>query len=388
MRNRQSRGVCARSAAMIESLEGRTLLSGLAVQAAPAGAAVPAQPAVSAPLQILLPTMPTSDAWYGAIVNANHFVSPNYLTNLPPKLSLITDLRGDSPAMWAQAVATVQATHPQTLIGTYHSARDAQFANTLNTYPPRAVPREGLSDSQILMQDPGNPDVYIVDYRQPAARQYLVDNIVQDVAKTGRPLAFLDNISHNESGFPIPWATSMDLVSELTTRLHALGKRVIINAAWVPGVTSNQSVDQLIATGVDGVSLEMAFHANVRGDVTRIQTAMQQYRRMLDAGLTVIFIPLGTETGGASTIENMETEQRLQAAFGMMFRKPGDRLFINELFWRPAPEWANWPERFGPALGSATITTNVLGEIEMTRQFTLDTLTLNTTTKQVIDQPS
>jgi len=371
---------------MVEPLEGRMMFSGLVaspVAAAPAPAVTAAAPSA----QVLLAQMPTSDNWYGAIVNANHYVSPGYLTNLPPKLSLITDLAGDSAASWAQAVALVQATHPNTLIGTYHSSRDAQFTATMNTYPRRAVPREGLTDSQLLMQEPGYPDAWAVDYRQPAARKYLVDTIVSDVVQTGRPLAFLDNVSHDESGFPIPWATTMDLVHELVTRLHEQGKRVIVNAAWVPGITSDTSVDQLIATGVDGVSLEMAFTQNVRGDITHIQTAMHQYRKMLDAGLTVIFIPLGTETGGAATLENAEQEQRLQAAFGMMFRHPGDRLFVNEYFFSPTPDWGEWTTRFGPALADATITTNVLGEIVMSRSFTHDLLTANVATKAVTDTP-
>jgi hypothetical protein len=108
---------------------------------------------------------------------------------------------------------------------------------------------------------------------------------------------------------------------------------------------------------------------------------------MLDAGLTVIFIPLATATGGADTIENMEIEARVQAAFGMMFRKPGDRLFTNHVFWRPVPEWGEWPERFGPALGDATIATNAKGQIVMTRRFTNYTLTLNTATKEVTYAP-
>jgi hypothetical protein len=393
MDNRQLRGGCGRSAPLVESLESRTLLSELttaAASTAPAGPVPTADAATAQPptAEVLLPQMPTSDNWYGAIVNANHYVSPSYLTNLPAKLSLITDLRGDNAALWAQAVALVQATHPQTLIGTYHSSRDAQLTATMNTYPRRAVPKEGLTADQLLMQEPGYPDAWVVDYRQPAARQYLVDTIVQDVVQTGRPLAFLDNVSHDESGFPIPWATTMDLVHELTTRLHEQGKPVIINAAWVPGITSMDSVDQLIATGVDGVSLEMAFHANVRGDVSLIQTAMQEYRRMLDAGLTVIFIPTGTETGGAATIENIEAEQRLQAAYGMMFRQPGDRLFVNELFFRPTPDWGDWTTRFGLALGDATITANVLGEIVLSRSFTHDLLTANVATKEVTDSPA
>jgi hypothetical protein len=334
--------------------------------------------------QAILPSMPSSDDWYGSVVNANNYIiSPRYMANLSPKLALVTDLSGTNVATWARAVRTVQAAHPQALIGTYHSARDAQLPGAFTTYPPRAVPREGLTESQILMRHPTEPQVDIVDYAQPAARQYLVDHVVENVVQTGRPLAFLDNVSHNETGFPVPWATTMTLLRELSTNLHGAGKRVIVNAAWVPGFTDTQSVDQFLATDVDGVSLEMGFYKNVRNSTPRIQTAMQQYRRMLDAGLTVIFVPLATVTGGANTVENLEIEQRLHAAFGMMFRRPGDRLFVSADFWRPPPTWADWPQRLGPALGDATILTTATGQIVMTRRFTNGTLALNTTTKEV-----
>jgi hypothetical protein len=252
----------------------------------------------------------------------------------------------------------------------------------MTRYPPRAVHREGLTDSQILMKEP-TPDAEIVNYTQAAARKYLVNNVVQDVVNTGSRLAFLDNVSHNESGFPIAWSTTTSVVKEMATNLHAQYRRVIVNAAWVPGITSNTSVDQLIATGVDGVSLEMGFHQNVRTDVTRIKTAMAQYRKMLDAGMTVVLIPLGSATGGADTIENIEIEGRLQAGYGMMFRKPGDRLFTNELFYRTTPEWTKWPQLFGAAVGAATVTKDALGQVIMTRQFANGTLTVNVNTKQV-----
>jgi hypothetical protein len=337
--------------------------------------------AVAAPV---LPEMPNSDTWYGAVVNANNYItSPYYQPYLSPNLKLITDLSGSDQVTWADAVAQTQANHPNTLIGTYHSSRDAQYAGSFTTYPRRAVPREGLTNSQILMTEPSMPEAYVVDYRQTAARKYLVKNVVQDVVTTGSKLAYLDNVSHNETGFAIPWSTTMSVVADVASQLHTLGKRAMINAAWVPGVTSDTSVTQLINSGVDGVSLEMGFHASVRDDVTRINKAMAQYRRMLDAGLTVIFIGLGSATGLPDTIENIEAEQRVQAAFGMMFRKPGDRLFTNEIFWRPIPEWADWPSRFGAPLAAAAVTRNAAGEVVMTRAFANTTLTLNVATKTV-----
>jgi hypothetical protein len=337
--------------------------------------------AVAAPV---LPVMPSSDTWYGAVVNANNYItSPYYQPYLSPNLKLITDLSGSDQATWADAVAQTQANHPNTLIGTYHSSRDAQYANSFKTYPRRAVPREGLTNSQILMTEPSMPEAYVVDYRQTAARKYLVRNVVNDVVATGSKLAYLDNVSHDETGFAIPWSTTMSVVTDMTSQLHSLGKRVIINAAWVPGVTSDTSVTQLIASGVDGVSLEMGFHASVRNDITRINKAMAQYRRMLDAGLTVVFVGLGSATGQPDTIENIEAEQRVEAAYGMMFRKPGDRLFTNEIFWRPIPDWADWPSRFGAPLAAATVTRNDAGEVVMTRAFANTTLTLNVATMTV-----
>jgi hypothetical protein len=342
-------------------------------------------PIVSGPL---LPVMPTSDAWYGAVVNASNYVTgylyPDYM---PQDVKLMTDLTGNSQADYTTSLATMQAQYPQMLIGTYHSFRDAQLAATMTKYPRRAVPREGLNANQILMKEPGNPDADIVNYTQAAARNYLVKNVVQDVTTTGRPLAFLDNVSHNENGFPIAWSTTTSVIKDMATKLHAVNKRVIVNAAWTPGITSTTSVDQLIGSGVDGVSLEMGFHANVRNSVARIQTAMSQYRRMLDTGMTVIFIAVGNATGDAATIENTEVEQRLQAAFGMMFRKPGDRLFVNQIFWRPVQEWTRWPEQFGAPVAAATVSTNSLGQVVMTRQFARTTLTVNVATKEVTYTP-
>jgi hypothetical protein len=277
----------------------------------------------------------------------------------------------------------MKATHPDTLVGTYHSSREAQFTGSAGKYPRRAVPREGVADSQVLMTDPRRPEAVVVDYRQAAARQYLVDNIVQDVVTTGSRLAYLDNVSHEETGWPIDWATTMGFIGDLTAQLHARGVRVMVNAAWVPGITSDASVTQLINSGVDGVSLEMGFLGVVRNDVTRINKAMSQYRRMLDAGLTVVLVALGSTTGLPDTVATIAVEQQVQAAFGMMFRQPGDRLFTNEIFWRPVPEWGDWPSRFGAPLAAATVARNASGEIVMTRAFANTTLTLNVTTRTV-----
>jgi len=331
-----------------------------------------------------LADMPNSDRWYGAMVNAGDpITSSYYLPRLPPNLSLVTDLSGTSDATWANAVVTMKATHPDTLVGTYHSSREAQFTGSAGKYPRRAVAREGVADSQVLMTDPRRPEAVVVDYRQAAARQYLVDNIVQDVVTTGSRLAYLDNVSHEETGWPIDWATTMGFIGDLTAQLHARGVRVMVNAAWVPGITSDASVTQLINSGVDGVSLEMGFLGVVRNDVTRINKAMSQYRRMLDAGLTVVLVALGSTTGLPDTVATIAVEQQVQAAFGMMFRQPGDRLFTNEIFWRPVPEWGDWPSRFGAPLAAATVARNASGEIVMTRAFANTTLTLNVTTRTV-----
>ena len=326
--------------------------------------------------RVLLPAMPTSDHYYGAVVNANHhIVSKYYVTKLPAKLGMVTDLMGSNSRTWVRAVARLKAARPDVMVGSYHSARDAQLAGTFDFYPRRAVPREGLSADQILMQL--TPEVSVVDYTQPAARQYLVEHIVRDVVRTGRPLAYLDSVSHPETGFPLPWSATMNYLRDVATNLHAMGKRVMINAAWIPGATTDASVDEFIAAGLDGLSLEMGFHSHVRSDAGRTRTAVAQYRRLLDAGVTVVLMPSATAT------RSMQDEARLQAAFGMMFRKPADRLFITQNFWQAAPDWAEWPEKFGPALGDATVTTNAQGQVVMTRHFANYALTANNATGEV-----
>ena len=330
-------------------------------------------PADGAPLV----TLPTSDSWYGSYVNVQDYVT-SYLSNLSPQAGLITDLMGRDQSTWSVAAASVQGSFPSMIIGTYHSSRDSETAAVRAvTFPPRAVPLEGLQSSQILYVS-GNE--YVVDYSQPAARTYLVSNILSNVLSTQMPVAFIDNVSSDEMGFPMPWSTTMGLISDIVARLPAQGVRVIIDAAWAPGLTSQQNVDALISSGVDGVSLEMAFlDPGVRHSICAIQTAISQYRQMLDAGLTVIFISLpGTDPSDTGDVEG-----HLQAAFGLMFRKPGDKLFIAQSYWQPIPDWTGWPARLGAPNGNAVITTDAHGEIVMTRQFANGSVGLNTTTRAV-----
>ena len=325
-----------------------------------------------------LVTLPTSDNWYGSYVNVQNYVI-SYLSNLSPQAHLITDLTGLNQSTWSVAVTSVQGAFPSMIIGTYHSSRDAEAAAVRSgQFPPRAVPVEGLQGSQILYVS-GNE--YVVDYSQPAVRTYLVDNVVSDVLKTHLPVAFLDNVSSDEMGFPIPWSTTMSVIQDIVTQLHAQGVRVIINAAWAPGLTSQQNVDGLINSGVDGVSLEMAFlDPQVRQSITAIQTAIGQYRQMLYSGLTVIFIAIpGTDPSDTSDVES-----HLQAAFGLVIRNPGDKLFIAQSYWQPKLDWTGWPARLGAPKGNAVIATNAQGEIVMSRQFANGSLSLNTTTRAVI----
>jgi hypothetical protein len=324
-----------------------------------------------------LVTLPTSDNWYGSYVNVQNYVI-SYLSNLSPQAHLITDLTGLNQFTWSVAVTSVQGAFPSMIIGTYHSSRDSEAAAVRSgCFPPRAVPVEGLQGDQILYVS-GNE--YVVDYSQPAVRTYLVDNVVSDVLKTHLPVALIDNVSSDEMGFPIPWSTTMSVIHDIVTRFHAQGVRVIINAAWAPGLTNQQNVDALINSGVDGVSLEMAFlDPEVRQSITAIQTALSQYRQMLDTGLTVIFIALpGTDPSDTSDVED-----HLQAAFGLMIRNPGDKLFIAQSYWQPIRDWTGWPARLGAPKGNAVIATNTQGEIVMSRQFANGSVSLNTTTRAV-----
>jgi hypothetical protein len=93
----------------------------------------------------------------------------------------------------------------------------------------------------------------------------------------------------------------------------------------------------------------------------------------------VIFISLpGTDPSDTGDVEG-----HLQAAFGLMFRKPGDKLFIAQSYWQPIPDWTGWPPRLGTPNGNAVITADARGEIVMTRQFANGSVSLNTTTRAV-----
>jgi hypothetical protein len=243
--------------------------------------------------------------------------------------------------------------------------------NTLEKFSPSEL-QTGVEDAY----QKTFPGLEMVDYRQVVASNKLVADLVSGVAATGMQLAYLDEVSSNELNPNLPpWATTMSVLKRMVDGLHNRGVRVIANTAWHIGTTSQANVDLLLGTGVDGISLEEGFPASVRQNSAAIQTAVGQYRQLLDAGQAVIFIPDPNNYAADSTV---------LAAWGMMFRQPGDRLFIDEPFYlTTVPAWADWTQSFGAPAGPYSQTVDGSGEIILSRVFAHGQVSLNTFTGTV-----
>ena len=105
---------------------------------------------------------------------------------------------------------------------------------------------------------------------------------------------------------------------------------------------------ELISEAVDGMSFEMTFHRLARGDRQRTTHLITVYRKWLAAGKVIVFIPVDP---GLEVPASKDEEARLIAAFAMVIRDPGDRLFVAWPFYKVEADWAYWPEQLGKATG-------------------------------------
>lgn len=337
-----------------------------------------------------LAPLPNSDNWYACVVNATPAVEGYEPTYLPAQTQLITDLTdfGSPPAPgtemgWRCALAALRGRLASPLIGTYRSMRSAAPAPTrAMTFPPRWNTLEAFTSADLLLGIEDSyqaqcPGLTMVDYSQSAAAAKLTADLVAGVAATGAALAFLDEVSSDELDPRLPpWSVTMGVLKSMTAGLHARGVRVLINAAIHFGTTTPANVAALLASGVDGVCLEEGFPApSVRQSASAIQTAIAQFRQLLDAGLCVVFDP---------NSPNYAADAAVLAAWGMMLRAPGDRLFISVPFYLTSiPAWATWPKTLGAPSGPASVATDGTGQIVLSRSFAGGTVALNTFTGNV-----
>jgi RTX calcium-binding nonapeptide repeat (4 copies) len=302
--------------------------------------------------------LPNSDSQLRAQVNVSSWTALPYYQGWISNDGLATDLAAtvdeknhdtwpEARSYYQSALRQITAKAPGQIVGTYHSGLHASTKDSEDRYPRRALPAEWFLPSERLLLD---GDSYIVDHRIPAARQKLIRGIVYDVVATGQPLVFLDNFVHPSTGLPFSWAETTSFLRELVGELHFRGVRVIVNVAWNIGRATDADLAQFLATGVDGVALEMPFNANVRNDPVLVARSLVVYRQLLNAGRTVVLVPIEY-----TTLEGMERNSQFLAAYAMMFRQPDDSVFVAHPFWRGAPAWMQWPRLLGRALGAAQV---------------------------------
>lgn len=244
---------------------------------------------------------------------------------------------------------------PDTVFGTILSGMDCRYSFDMYSYP-----REMLEFQQIPLQYflwPYLPDVKrsTIDLRIPEAAELMADKFVDEVLSRGDlEMVLIDNIRHPLTGaygrHNVPWSAVTNYLQDITTQLHAAGVRTIANIAIVPTYVSVEDQDALIGA-VDGISMEMAFHQGwVRTDPVRLQMEFDIFRKWLDAGLQLQVTPWYIPNDG-----EWYDQVRFFAGMVMMMREPGDSIFVNRHPWDVVPDWVDWPERFGAALGECTI---------------------------------
>ena len=308
------------------------------------------------------------------------------------------------------------------LLGSYISSQDVD--TVADQYPIARLDRDLFAADELL---PGRPypkqrNRKTIDFRQPVAEEKLRRSIVNEAVGRGLRLLYCDNVRHPDTLFDDlrkqrpdckdasfqswanqhsgeekksdptwtlddslelarwnchypEWHESTAYLGRLRWDLHRVGIRMITNVAWSLGGVSDQEddVDELLAV-TDGASFEMALHPYVRLDKGRLERNRRLYRRMLDAGMCVAFIPQGdTQTG------EYQQEAELLAAWAMMIRQSGDRVWVASPYWLDNPDWLFWPLTLGDPNGPADFSAFP----EVHRKFAGGELTVDLDTKDV-----
>ncbi len=342
-----------------------------------AWAAWPATPVRSHDQRIeegTIPALQPSDQTLRCGVNLS-----GHAFNYPPSqwasVPLITDFSvfldtvANPAARYNEVLARALATNPGVVIGRYLSG--ARVQSSFKQYPPEAV------DSQKFLPAMLRSGTDIVDLEDPGAARQFTDFIVDQFRDFPRPILFLDNMVH-PSALPgwIPWKHTCALLSEIRSAINRRGALLVANIAVASWAMSDADVD-LLTSVVDGMAFEMPFHAFARQSPDRIERQIEVYRRWLDRGKIVVMIPV-TSSDEEQAANDLEV--RFVAAFAMVVRRPGDRLFVAWPFWKANPDWNQWPADFGPPLADYQLDRKSL---ELTRSFSKGLLRVDVATKIV-----
>lgn len=291
------------------------------------------------------PELPNSDSDLRCIVNLNEHAR-SYPLNQWAIVPLVTDFSvflesGPNADLVYQEVQELLKRHnPKAPVGTYISG--GRVEPVIKQYPPEAIREDGIPENW------RRPSTDRVDLANPEAADRFAQLIIDACQGRKGQIVFLDNVVH-PSELPgwFPWNATCRFLRLVQRGVHGADKLLIANIAGKPWGMSDEDA-RLLGDAVDGMSFEMPFHQYARGNRERTEGEIRALRTWLSQGKVVVLIPV---VGSTATEEEGDREARLIAAFAMLIRNRGDRLFVAWPFWKPVADWADWPKRLGEPAG-------------------------------------
>lgn len=227
--------------------------------------------------------------------------------------------------------------------GRYISGSRVQAAVT--DYPPEAVLESSMPSGSIVAYGTRN----YADIRKPDVLLAFAGAIAAELTARPGPMVLVDNIVHPsaDATWPFSWTLTCDLLG----KLRKPDRKIIANVAGASWSFTDSDC-ALLAASVDGMAFEMPFHRTARDSAAKAQRQIEVYRRWLDAGKTVVLIPVDSSL---TTEADKEAEARYVAAFAMIVRKPTQPMHVATPYFKAAPDWAPWPKDWGIKHGEYTM---------------------------------
>jgi hypothetical protein len=280
---------------------------------------------------------PDSNAHWRVMVNVN-----DYIESRPPawfgKDKLITDfmIANLTPQTYDQAMTrynTIRATLESRglYVGTYMSGTTVYPEGWHKTYPPNSITLDQMPTNARYFTDwPSPPGRKVIDVSDASTRHALQTQIRQLWQEVPAPERFIDNAAfHVAMGDKQPWSAYCENMREIRVLAESQGSRVIFNIAAEVASLSDADTQQLEqAVGDEGISLEMPWSSRVQASPEATHRAQVRYRQLLDSGMAIVLIPV-------------KTDNEKLADWVRTWKKPGDHLYMNQVFWKAADSRAS-----------------------------------------------
>jgi len=273
---------------------------------------------------------PDSNAHWRVLVNVNEYIQsrpPTWFTND----KLITDLQIEkvTPQNYDQAVAQYDSIRQMLegrgmYVGTYMSGTTVYPPDQLHTYPQAAVTTAQMPpEARYFGSWPNQPGRKVIDVSDPSTRHGFQEQISTLWRAVPAPERFVDNAAfHRGMGDKQPWSGYCDNMGEIRALAESQGSRVIFNIAAEVASLSDEEVAELEkAVGDEGICLEMPWSTRVQASPEATEKAKTRYRQLLDSGMAIVLIPVKTD------------DEKL-ASWIRTWKKPGDHLYMNGIFWK------------------------------------------------------